>query len=70
MRLGIQKKIGWVIVSAVLIYSGVRNLVTGKIYGKVRISENPPSMEGWDVRLIGLALSILGVVLVYKILRK
>jgi len=61
--------VGWFIVSVILIIDGLRVLIGGKIYGKVRTSATVP-LEGWYVHVIGGIELAIGSYLCYRLLRK
>jgi hypothetical protein len=56
-------RLGWAIVGVILAYSGINHMITLKIYTKVRMSDTPPSLEGFPVFFIGLAEVTIGVLL-------
>lgn len=64
-----QTRIGWIIVALIIIWTGLRNLITGKIYGKVVTGTTRP-IEGWFVHFLGLVLFIAGVCVLISLVRR
>jgi len=57
-------RLGWLIVAAILLYSGVEHMVTQTLYGRVRI-DNTPLLQGGVVVLLGLVEVLLGIALIW-----
>ena len=62
--------LGWLIVGAVLIGSGIRLMLVRAIYGKVRMPGEVPALEGWPVFFAGLGEMVAGLLLIYWLLKK
>jgi len=61
-------KLGWGIVSAILIVDGITGAITGKIMSKI----NPGTVatEGWHVVVISIVEALIGVYLAWRLMRK
>jgi len=57
---------GWLIVGVVLVLSGLGDVVTPEIYGRVRMAGQAPLLEGWPVVLLGLAQMAVGALMVIR----
>jgi hypothetical protein len=63
-------RLGWMIVGAILVWSGAHSMWTQEIHGRIVMPGDPPLLQGWPVAAIGLAEVIVGVVLFYKMWRR
>ncbi len=63
-------RLGWIIVAVVLAISGIQHVITPEIYGRVRISGEPPLLEGISVIIIGLVELLIGIFLFLRLIRK
>jgi len=64
-----QTRIAWPIVALVIIWTGLRHLVSGKINGKVLMSNMRP-IEGWYVYVLGLVTLIGGLYFLVTLIRR
>jgi hypothetical protein len=62
-------RFGWMIVGAILVWSGARAMWTQEIYGRIHVPGDPPILQGWPVVAIGLVELIVGAVLLYRMWR-
>ncbi len=69
MNRGRQKKAAIVVVAAIIIWTGLQNMISGRIYGRVRLANSEPLLEGWYVHLLGGLLIFAGIVMVFRIIR-
>jgi hypothetical protein len=59
----------WIVIGGILVYTGVRHLMTQKLYGKVNLGDSP-IMEGWSVTGLGLIEIALGGYLIWRWLNR
>ena len=64
------KRIGWIAVAIILVIDGVSTAWTGEIFGKVRMAETGPLLQGWYVHLIGVIEALFGATLIYRFMRR
>lgn len=64
-----QKRIAWIIVALVIVWTGLLHLISGKIYGKVVMSNVRP-IEGWYVHVLGLVTFLGGIYFLIILIRK
>ncbi|MBI4683765.1 MAG: hypothetical protein HY755_01020 [Nitrospirae bacterium] len=61
---------GWIIVSLVLVGSGIRHIIVQEIHGRIIMAGKPPIWEGWPVIMIGVTEVAAGILLLYIMIRK
>ena len=64
-----QSRTGWIIVALIIIWTGLSDLMTGKVYGKIVSGATRP-IAGWFVHFLGLVLVIAGVYLLIRLVRR
>lgn len=55
--------------SAVLVWDGVSKVLSGVLYGRVRMEGIPPVATGWPVRGLGVLEAVIGLALGLWLLR-
>jgi len=58
-----SKKLGLLLVTAVLVWDGVSKMLSGVLYGRVRMEGIPPVATGWSVRGLGALELVIGLAL-------
>ena len=58
-----SKKLGLLLVTAVLVWDGVSKMLSGVLYGRVRMEGIPPVATGWSVRGLGALEVVIGLAL-------
>ena len=58
-----SKKLGLLLVTAVLVWDGVSKMLSGVLYGRVRMEGIPPVATGWYVRGLGALELVIGLAL-------
>ncbi len=58
-----SKKLGLLLVSGVLVWDGVSKVLSGVLYGRVRMEGIPPVATGWTVRGLGALELVMGLAL-------
>lgn len=64
------RRLGWSVVGAVLLGSGLRHMWLPEIYGRVRLANSLPIMHGWPVALVGLLEFAGGIYLIYRMWKR
>jgi len=64
-----SKRLGFSLVSAVLVWDGVSKVLSGEMYGRVRMEGVPPVATGWPVRGLGALEAVIGLALGLWLLR-
>jgi len=64
-----SKRLGFSLVSAVLVWDGVSKVLSGVLYGRVRMEGIPPVATGWPVRGLGVLEAVIGLALGLWLLR-
>lgn len=57
---------GWLVVGVVLVLSGLSDVFTPEIYGRVRIPGQTPMLQGWPVVMLGLGQLAVGLFMVIR----
>ena len=57
-----SRRLGFSLVSAVLVWDGVSKVLSGVLYGRVRMEGIPPVATGWPVRGLGTLEVVIGPV--------
>jgi len=60
------REVGWTIVVAELIVSGANDIVHPEIFGRVRLPESRPLLQGAPVVMLGIAQFAVGILLLYR----
>ena len=58
-----SKKLGLLLVAGVLVWDGVSKVLSGVLYGRVRMESIPPVATGWTVRGLGALELVMGLAL-------
>jgi hypothetical protein len=61
---------GWMLAGVALLFSGLRHLYLQHIYGRVRLLDSVPLLQGWPVVLLGLLEFACGVWLIYRMIKR
>ena len=64
-----SRKTGFLLVSAVLVWDGVSKVLSGVLYGRVRMEGIPPVATGWPVRGLGGLEVVIGLALGFWLIR-
>ena len=64
-----SSQLGFLFVSAVLVWDGVSKVLSGVLYGRVRMEGVPPVATGWPVRGLGALELLVGLVLGIWVIR-
>ena len=64
-----SKQLGFLLVSAVLVWDGVSKILSGVLYGRVRMEGVHPVTTGWPVRGLGALELLVGLALGLWLLR-
>jgi hypothetical protein len=59
----VSRRLGFMLVSAVLVWDGVSKVLSGVLYGRVRMEGIPPVATGWPVRGLGALEVVIGLAL-------
>ena len=62
-------RFGWFIAGLILAYSGMQHMVTQQLFGKIRMMDSVPSLQGWPVLVLGLLELMAGIFFIIRFVR-